>query len=71
MQIRQQNFMIENKKFSLYSVGATIGRPSELWLNHNFDICFRNKNYWLSIWNFGKLQRATNGRPYKTNLHII
>ena len=27
MPIRQQNFMIENKKFFVYSVGATIGRP--------------------------------------------
>jgi len=36
MQIRQQNF----EKFFVYSVGATIGRPPELWLNHNFSICF-------------------------------
>ena len=25
--IRQQNFMIKNNKFFVYSVGATIGRP--------------------------------------------
>ena len=32
--------MIENNEFFVYSVGATIGRPPELWLNHKFDICF-------------------------------
>ena len=39
-QIRQQNFMIENKEFFVYSVGANCVRPPELWLNHKPDICF-------------------------------
>ena len=30
MPIRQQNFIIENKEFFVYSVGATIGRPLDL-----------------------------------------
>ena len=52
-------------------VGVTIGPPLESWLNHKFDVGFLHKNYGLSIGNFGRLQWATNGRPYKTNPHII
>ena len=35
MPIRQQNFMIENNEFFVYSVGATIGRPPEIPVNCN------------------------------------
>jgi len=33
-----------NMGFAIHFVGATIGRPPKLWLNHKFDI----KNRWLS-----------------------
>ena len=44
----------------LIFVGATIGRPPELWLNHNFDICFLYKKLLVNRLNFDK----TNGRIF-------
>ena len=52
--------MIENKVFFVYSVGATIGRPPKLWLNHKFDICFLYGKSLVNRLNFDK----TNGRIF-------
>ena len=39
-------------------VGATIGRPFKLWLNHKFNICFLYENYW----SINKIIDKPNGR---------
>ena len=68
--------MIENVGFSLYSVGATIGRPSGLWLNHRFDVCFLYGKSLVDRLNSGKTngqifsdyRRQFAARPYRDKI---